>query len=123
MAAINHDSQLHHFWPSKVNDGVECSTNGTASEQNIIDENYNLRIQVEGYVGHFFGDHRSDADVIAVQGHIKRAHWQRMLFKILNILERGCKCMRKLHATSLQPDQDEFLAAVVAFKNLMRHAA
>ena len=120
VAPVDHHRQLHRPGPPVVAEGVEGGPDGAPGEQDVVDQHHHLPGQVERDVGGGLGQHRPQADVVAVEGHVERAHRDLVALDLL----RATPAIRRAsgHAAGLQADQDHVVEAAVALGDLVGHA-
>ena len=73
VAAVDHHGELHRPGPAVGVEGVEGGADRAAGEEHVVDQHHDGAVDVDGDVGDRLGEHRSDADVVAEQGHVERA--------------------------------------------------
>ena len=55
MTSVHHDRQLHDSSSALVDQSIECSADRAAGEENVVDQDDDLAVDVEGDVGDGLG--------------------------------------------------------------------
>ena len=73
VAAVDHDGELHRSHPPEGVEGVQGGADRAAGEEHVVDQHDDGAVEVDGDLGDRLGQHRADADVVAVQGDVEGA--------------------------------------------------
>ena len=119
MAPVDHHGQLHGPGPAEIVQRIQRSPDGTAGEEDVVDEDDDLAGQIDRNGGHRLGEDGAQPDVVPVERHVETAHNQ---IDALDLVERLGHAVGQGHPARLQADQDDVLDAPVALDHLVRHA-
>ena len=89
VATVDHHRQLHDAWAAEVDHRVERGADRPSGEQHVVDEDHDAPVQVDRDLGDLLGQHRADADVVAVQRDVQGADGDTVLgvVDLLDLLE------------------------------------
>ena len=118
VAPVDHHRQLDRPRPPVGVHGVERRPDRAPGEQHVVDQDHHLAGEVDRDVGHRRGQHRAQADVVAVEGDVQRAERGPGAVDLLQGLGQG---LGEGHAAGLEPDQHHLVEPVVALEDLVRH--
>ena len=106
--------------PAVVGEGVEGGPDRAAGEQHVVDQHDGRAVRSTRDVGDRLGQHRPQADVVAVEGDVERADRRRRCPRS-RLRASASRCGER-HAAGLQADQHDVVEAVVALDDLVGHA-
>ena len=120
VAPVDHDGELHGLGPAEVVEGVQGGADGTAGEEDVVDQDHHLPGQIDRNVGDGLGEDGAQADVVPVEGHVEAADGEGV--DRFDLAQDLGHFGGQRNATGLEADQDDVLDSPVALDDLVRHA-
>ena len=119
MAAVHEDRELHRPGTPELGDRFEGGPRRPAGEQHVVDQDHDPAGDVDGHLGRAERLDPTQADVVAVERDVDRAHWNR---HALEPLDRLGQTARDGDAPRVQADEHDVGRAVVPLDDLVRDA-
>ena len=119
MAAVDDHCELDGARPAELGERVERRPHRATGEQHVVDEDDDATADVDRHLGRTERLHRPQADVVAVEGDVERAHGHR---DALEALDRGGESPRDRQPPRVEADEHDTVGAVVALHDLVGDA-
>jgi len=119
VAPVDEDRHLHRAGAAELGEGVEGGADGAAGEEHVVDEDDDLPADVDGDLGGPERLDRPEADVVAVEGDVERAHGHGHALEALDGLGQA---VGDGDAPGVEADEHDVVGAVVALDDLVGDA-
>src|SRR5205085_962437 len=116
VTAVDHDCELDRSRAPEGGEGVEGGAHRATGEEDVVDQHDDPAAEVEGDVGHRLGQHRAQADVVAIERHVERPHRH---VGAVDVLQDSGQPVGDGDASGLEADDHHVVETVVALDDLV----
>jgi hypothetical protein len=116
MAAVDEHRELHGAGPSELGQCVHGGAHGAPGVEHVVDEHHHAAADVDRHFRRTGRCHRTEADVVAIEGDVEGTDGDRETFELLDGVGQAA-CQRQ--APGVEPDEHHVVGTTIALHDLV----